>query len=448
MTLVRDRKFPAKGSTKARRDDEPPLPTERARLKLEVIYKRQALGRARRDGSFPKTALAALLWLVARLKAFRPMRVWTHYGLQHGPLMSAGIGFNMFFSIFSLLTTGFSVAGLILAGNPELVDQVVKSVAKAAPGLLKVDGGDGLVDPKNLLNPAGLSVTAIIAILVALFSSLGWITSLRDGLRGVVNVPPIKANPILVKVRDIGILLLLGVLLILTSGVSIVFTAAVRYLAGLIGIDGAFVAPVGWLIGLLIPFALNVLTALVLFRLAAGLTLSRRALLEGVLLAGAGTSILQAFSTQLLARAGANPLLAPFAIIIGLLIWFNLVSQVYLVCASWSAIREADFAAANPKRVESFGSAHHAGRPSAALTRANDRFLARHESASTGSGRNGSSPNGWAQRGSGKNGSAPATVPAAHDGARTAPGEGRRRASGPIAWLGSLRRGKDEVPTP
>ncbi|MBL0704492.1 YihY/virulence factor BrkB family protein [Sinomonas sp. JC656] len=351
------------------------------------------------------------MWLVARLKAFRPMRAWTHYSLQHGPLMSAGIGFNMFFSIFSLLATGFSVAALVLAGNPALIDQVVHSVAKAAPGLLKVDGGDGVVDPKSLLNPTGLSVTAIISILVAVFSSLGWITSLRDGLRGVVQLPPLKVNPVLLKVRDIGTLLLLGVLLIATSGVSIIFTAAVGYLAGLVGIDGAFVAPVGWLIGLLVPLLLNVLTAFVLFRLAGGLRLGRRALLEGVLLAGIGTSVLQAFSTQLLARAGANPLLASFAIIIGLLIWFNLVSQVYLVSASWSAIREADITAAAPRRVESFGSARPHVRPSAALVR--------------GIGGRSQPP-------------ARALVAPADDGARAA-GEGRRRASGPLAWLGALR---------
>lgn len=428
MTLAHDGTHPARGSSKST-DDAEPLPTERGKLKLAVIHKRQAMGRARREEGFLKAALAVVMWLLARLKAFRPMRAWTQYSLRHGPLMSAGIGFNMFFSIFSLLTTGFSVAALILAGNPELVDQVVQSVAKAAPGLLKVDGGDGLVDPKSLLNPAGLSVTAIIAILVALFSSLGWITSLRDGLRGVVDIPPLKANPVLMKVRDIGTLLLLGVLLVLTSGVSIVFTAAVHYLAGLVGIDGAFVAPVGWLIGLLIPLVLNVLTALVLFRFAGGLRLSRRALLEGILLAGIGTSVLQAFSTQLLARAGANPILAPFAIIIGLLIWFNLVSQVYLVSAAWSTIREADIKAAAPRRVEPFGSAHRNRRPSAALTRSNGSRSNHGARTNNGSGTNPPQP----------------AVASTHDGARPAAGEGRRRASGPLAWLASIRPGNDRA---
>jgi membrane protein len=56
--------------------------------------------------------------------------------------------------------------------------------------------------------------------------------------------------------------------------------------------------------------------------------------------------VLQVFSTELLAGAGRNPLLAPFAIIIGLLIWFNLVSQVYLIAAAWAAIREGDIRSA------------------------------------------------------------------------------------------------------
>ena len=67
-----------------------------------------------------------------------------------------------------------------------------------------------------------------------------------------------------------------------------------------------------------------------MYRVAAGLKPARRALLEGTILAAVGTTVLQIFSTQLLASAGKNPILAPFAIIIGLLIWFNLVSQVYV----------------------------------------------------------------------------------------------------------------------
>ena len=300
-------------------------------------------GKAKRsDGGPVASAVAMFQWLLARLNAFRPMRAWQHYNLQHGPLMSAGIGFRMFFSITGLLATGFSIAGLVLRGQPALLDTIIASVAQSAPGLLKVDGGEGLVDPRDLLNPDGLGWTAVIAAVVTVVTSLGWIAALRDGLRGVMELPPLKVNPIVLKLRDAGTLLLLGVALVISAGASLVFGTAAGWVTDFLQLEDAVAGPLTTLIKIGVPLTLNWVTAVIMFRLAGGLKLSRQALLEGTILAGVGTAALQVFSTELLAGAGRNPILAPFAIIIGLLIWFNLVSQVYLVCASWSAIRDAD----------------------------------------------------------------------------------------------------------
>src|SRR4029453_13482987 len=203
------------------------LPTELAKLKLQVIQRKVDWGKARRSGSGPAAKALALLQLfLAKLNTVRPLRAFQHYNLQHGPLLGAGIGFTMFFSITGLLATGFAVAGLVLSGQPLLVDSVVASVSASAPGLLKSDGGEGLGDPKDLLNPEGLGVTAVIAAIVTVFTSLGWIAGLRDGLRGVAGLPPLKRNPVLTKFFDAGTLLLLGVALVLSAGVSLVFGTA------------------------------------------------------------------------------------------------------------------------------------------------------------------------------------------------------------------------------
>jgi membrane protein len=338
---------------------EPPLPTERARLQLAVIQKQLEWGKARRSGTGAFARAAAMFqWLLARLNAFRPMRAFQHYNLQHGPLMSAGIGFNMFFSITGLLTTGFSVAGLVLRGQPELLDRIISSVAVSAPGLLKVDGGDGLVDPRDLLNPDGLGWTAVIAAAVTVVTSLGWIAGLREGLRGVMMLGPLKLNPVVLKLHDVGTLLLLGVALVISSGVSLVFGTAAGWVMEQLKLDPAVSGPVMALIKISVPLVLNWVTAVVMFRLAGGLKLTRQALLEGTILAAVGTTVLQVFSTELLAGAGRNPILAPFAIIIGLLIWFNLVSQVYLVSAAWSAIREEDLKNAPAGKATGWGSRH------------------------------------------------------------------------------------------
>jgi membrane protein len=335
--------------------DQQPLPTEIARLKLDVIQKRSDWHKARRSGGKVPALLAWVQLFTARLNVLRPMRAFRHYGLHYGPLMSAGIGFNMFFSITGLLATGFSVAGLVLRGQPALLDTIISSVARSAPGLLKVNGGEGLVDPKDLLDPSGLGWTAVISAVVTVVTSLGWINGLRDGLRGIVELPPLVVNPILLKLRDAGTLLLLGVALVISAGASLVFGTAAGWVADFLHLSDALAGPLTTSVKIVVPLVLNWVTALIMFRLAAGLKLSRQALLEGTILAAVGTTVLQIFSTELLGGASRNPILAPFAIIIGLLIWFNLVSQAYLVSAGWSAVREADLASGGKPRKTILG---------------------------------------------------------------------------------------------
>lgn len=311
--------------------------------------------RARRSGKKFGALMALVQWLTARLNVLRPMRAFRHYTLHYGPLMSAGIGFNMFFSVTGLLATGFSVAGLVLSGQPALLDTVIGSVAASAPGLLKVNGGPGLVDPKDMLDPNGLGWTAVIGALVTVVTSLGWINGLRDGLRGVLQLPPLIVNPIVMKLRDAGTLLLLGVALVISGGASLVFGTLAGWVADFLHLSDALAGPLTTSVKIVVPLVLNWVTALIMFRLAAGLKLSRQALVEGTVLAAVGTTILQIFSTELLGGASRNPILAPFAIIIGLLIWFNLVSQVYLVSAGWAAVREADLESDAPPRKTILG---------------------------------------------------------------------------------------------
>jgi membrane protein len=132
------------------------------------------------------------------------------------------------------------------------------------------------------------------------------------------------------------------VALVVSSAVSLIFGTAAGWVTEQLGLDPIVAGPLTTSVTILVPLLLGWGTALIMYRVAAGLKPARRSLLEGTILAAVGTTILQIFSTQLLASAGKNPILAPFAIIIGLLIWFNLVSQVYVICAAWVALREED----------------------------------------------------------------------------------------------------------
>ena len=52
--------------------------------------------------------------------------------------------------------------------------------------------------------------------------------------------------------------------------------------------------------------------------------------------------MLKVLGSSLLGGASKNPLLASFAVIIGLLIWFNLICQVILLSGAWIAVSVSD----------------------------------------------------------------------------------------------------------
>jgi membrane protein len=143
---------------------------------------------------------------------------------------------------------------------------------------------------------------------------------------------------------------------VISAGASLIFGTAAGWVAEVLSLDPLIAGPLTTSVKIAVPLLLGWATALIMFRLAAGVKLARRSLLEGTILAALGTGVLQIFSAELLAGAGRNPILAPFAIIIGLLIWFNLVSQVYLIAAAWAAIREEDLKADPAHKTTGWGS--------------------------------------------------------------------------------------------
>ncbi|WP_231391709.1 YihY/virulence factor BrkB family protein [Arthrobacter sp. 35W] len=324
----------------------PPAPTDRAGLRREVLARQRDYGRVRRTGGGRvATSTAWLAFTMARLNTLAPVRALNHYNRRLGSLLASGIGVAMFFSISGLLTTGFSIAALALKSNPLLLDAVIANVATAVPGLLRIDGSEGLVDPASLLNPVGLGWTAAISLAVAVVTSLGWIGSVREGLRAMLMLGPLMLNPILAKLIDLGTLVLLGIALLLSSAATVVFGTALATVTDALGLEGYLVNPLGFAIGFVLATGLNWATVAILFRLAARIKLARKRFWQSSVMAAVAATILQLLSGFLLARAGANPLLAPFAVVIGLLIWFNFVSQVYLASAAWAAVGEADDAA-------------------------------------------------------------------------------------------------------
>jgi len=281
--------------------------------------------------------------VTAWVTALKPVRVFLQYNAKGGPLLAAGLSYQALFAVFAAIWVGFSIAGFAISANPELEAAFLRLLATNVPGL--IDSGDGgAIDAKALLSTGVLTWTGAIAAVGLLFTALGWLASGRDAVRILFGLPTAPTNFLLLKLKDLGLALGFGAAMVLSAALSVFSTAALGEVFDWLGVDresmAATLAVRG--LGLVIVLLLDAVVLGVFYRVVSGITIPFRQLAQGVLLAGLALGVLQALGSTLLGGATRNPLLASFAVIIGLLIWFNLVCQVTLLGATWIAVSSDD----------------------------------------------------------------------------------------------------------
>lgn len=323
--------------------DERIHPLDLGDLKLDEVEKRAAYGRAKRKEEGAGKRLGTFFaFLLAKLNTWYPMRAFNLYARRNGPLMAAGSAYIMFFSIAALLVASFSILGLVVAGNTDLQNRIVELASKTIPGLIDTGEG-GLAKPEQLFRSSGWGLTLAISIATSLFTALNWINGLRSGIRTIFGVPPQLGNIVLTKGRDLGILLLLGVGLVVTSAIGGASGVALDWVLGLLGLQDSEAARIlTRATTIVIMLVLDMLVALVLYRLASGIEFARRPMLLAIFVAGLGATLLRLFSSMLLGGVTNNPVLAPFAVILGLFIWFYFLSQVYFYAAALGTVGTRD----------------------------------------------------------------------------------------------------------
>lgn len=296
--------------------------------------------------------MAAIKKVIDWVMALRPVRVVVHFTDHRGFLLAAGLSFQSIFAVFAGIWVGFATAGLVLRDNPGLSDAFFTTLARSVPGLLTWNGQKGVIDPQQLLQVEILGWTGAIAAVGLLFTAVGWMSSARDAIRALFGLPGERLNFLLLKLKDFGLTVGFGVALIVSSALSVVGSELLNGVLDWldVGDDSIFSAVTGRVIGLALMFVLDTVVLAMLYRVLSGLKIPLRRLLVGSVLGAAALGVLKLLGGLLLGGAGRNPLLASFAIIIGLLIWFNLICVVILLGASWIAVGMADAGiAADPK---------------------------------------------------------------------------------------------------
>lgn len=276
----------------------------------------------------PKALLRRLTaWALQR----RLVRAYLRYADHRGPGLADSITYRALFSVFASVLLFFSVAALWLGDNPDAMSALLGALDTAVPGI------GGLIDPGAIDAPAGFTVAGVLSLLGLVGAAISAIASLRTALRVLADELHDDGFFLWVLLRNLLVGLAFGGLLVLAAVLSMVGSVGVSTVGGWLGLDagGAVADALTRGFGALVVLIIDTLAVVLVFRLLSGVAAPARALWGGALLGGAGLAVLQLLSGLFVRGATSNPLLASFAALIALLIWFNLSAQVILLASSY-----------------------------------------------------------------------------------------------------------------
>ncbi len=295
-----------------------------------------------------------------------PIRVWRHFLINNGFLLGAGISYQALFAIFAAIYVAFAITGLWLGGNADAVNAMIALINSYIPGLI---GPDGVVTTEEVQEIASstsgvLGVTGLIALGAVIWTAIGWVTYSRRAVRDIFGIPPDRRSYVLLKARDLLAAVIFGAALIIGALLTWVSSWLLSWMLSLIGVDtGTMMLDVSIRIGsVIISFVINASALAALFRFLTGTSLRWRTIWPGALLGGAALTVLQFGAGLLLSYTPSNPLLATFAIFVGLLLWFKISGIIMLVAAAWIAVatKDKDIAILAPTEAERIAAEHKA----------------------------------------------------------------------------------------
>ncbi|AYA27233.1 membrane protein [Rhodococcus rhodochrous J3] len=274
----------------------------------------------------------------------RILRAGVRYQENKGDYYAAGLTFFTVLAIVPIIMVVFSLAGFVLAGRPELLDQIRQIISENIPGQL---GGtvQSLID--SAIESRG--AVGLIGLLTASYAGLGWITNLREALTAMWEHPRDKGNFFVVKLRDGGALVSLGLAMTVSLGLSALSSGPIaRRIVELLNMEN--LVGIGVVLRILALITATAATALVFTWVIARLPREpvpfRSAIVAGVI-AGIGFELLKQTGSIYLERVLNGPAGVAFGPILGILVFGNLTARLVLFCTAFAATSRASLALAH-----------------------------------------------------------------------------------------------------
>jgi membrane protein len=263
------------------------------------------------------------------------MNTLKHYSNVQGGMLAGAITYFGFLSFFPILALAFSVIGYVAKAYPSAESNLVSAIQQVFPGIVTLHGGHNTISMDQIKNAK--AVTGIIGFVGVLYSGLGWMSGLRQGLQAVFQVPPSKKFSFFVgKIVDLVGLALIGSVLVISVGTSGALKGLTNKLISWLNLSGSVVGtPLVWAVGILLGLASSTVLFFVMYRLLGAPDIDAKPLWQGALLGAVGFELLKLLVVNVLGAVGGSPF-APLAIAITLVVWINYFSRLVIYGASWA----------------------------------------------------------------------------------------------------------------
>jgi membrane protein len=267
--------------------------------------------------------IAKLRSVWARLQLTLPLRAWKRYGDLRGNRLAGASSFYGFVSLFPLLVLSAAIVSAI--AGPSGVERVQDIVNENLPGLE--------VDVTKFHENAG--TVGVIGAGVLLFTGLGWVDSVRAAVRSMWGLDDQPGNVVVRKGLDIVSLAGLGVLILVSSGASVVLVSFAGEVLDWLGFGSG-----GWMLRVVSGLvSVGASTALFAYLLAGlpRIVVPIRNLLVVSLLGAVVFEILKQFLVQYVVGTATQNSYAAFATPLAMLAWIYLVTRLLMVAAALTA---------------------------------------------------------------------------------------------------------------
>lgn len=271
-----------------------------------------------------------------------PYRVYLTFRDAGGNLLAAGMSYQMLFAVFAGVWVLFAVANQLFTNRPSIRDAVINIINLQIPGLIDENGP---IYPEMLEQHSSMTISAVIALVATLFTAVTWLAYSRVAMRRIFDLPAVTRVPFpLLKAHDLLIAVVYGILLIISGIASVLMTRTVDTITTLFGLDDTSPTTIEIIraISILVVFTADTVMLALFIRIMSGLLIPWRYLFIGTVLGGTALGLFKIAATLFIGEASNNPLLASVALLIGVLIWFNLSSRVILLSAAWVATELKD----------------------------------------------------------------------------------------------------------